>query len=136
MSVKIKIPIKKKYERIIRSLPDALRINRDGSFWAMESPTAFSLARASSGLNEKEFNELFKEIIVEDGKKKRSHYFDGSITFEPKRDVIVTFRVAKSELELIKKAADEVKSDLSEFIRTTLLMRANKLLKHKHKRAT
>jgi len=132
--MKVKIPIKKKYEKIILNTSATRHVNRDRDFWIIESPTAFSLSRVISGLNEKDFNNLFKEIIVENGKKKRSRYLGDSITFEPKRDVTITFRVAKSELEIIKKAADEAKSDLSEFIRTTLLTRANKLLKHKHRR--
>jgi len=132
--MKVKIPIKRKYEKIILNISATRHVNRDRDFWIIESPTAFSLSRVISGLNEKDFNNLFKEIIVENGKKKRSRYLGDSITFEPKRDVTVTFRVAKSELEIIKKAADEAKSDLSEFIRTTLLTRANKLLKHKHRR--
>jgi len=106
--------------RVFENLPPIFRIERNGENVCVYCPIGLHIDMEECGLSFREFYRVYKAIRVEGGRK---IWKGGRIELRPTADVVVSVRLAESELELVKIAAERAGETLQHYARKAVLGR-------------
>jgi len=113
----LKIAFLKKYASVAEALKArGFVVREEGERFIALSPTSYAISRTQARLSPLDFLEFFKTMEVWNGFKKLEAEHE-VIHVEPKRPLIMHFRVSASERRLVEFAAKQYLLDLSEYIR-------------------
>jgi len=121
----MKIIIPEKYgEKVARGFENPLcKVRRVEGAYEVDCPIDFGVTRLVLDMTPRQFARFIREVKVKDGFKRREGDF---LNFRPRRGATLTLKMARSEIELIRRAAKERDLQLRTYCRSVLLRTALK----------
>jgi len=129
--MKVYMPKDSKYQKLIETIKTFRAVTEEAKHFTMPSEEDIIIPREWSGLTQREFKEFGHLIRVEDGTKQ---YDEKEIVLTIMRKHIFKMRLAKTEKNLIERAAKLTRKDAADFVRESTLTRAKKIVDATDKR--